>query len=263
VEELLNFMLFNPFARSRWDGCLLDAEEGSGVDRGREKELGVGACVIMLLEGLLDRFTAQTHRLITGLVRSSLQDNWSSLDAGSTGNLLSVVALLPGTCRRGDRSGLQEVPVLEVLQFIYGRPVFRGKFAGIVSGWLEAFSNEQLDSLAGVLLDFIGQAGAGEEEVAQAELELLMSCCQCLNKIVSTRTAAIDLRGLVQRVLPVSLGIFQRIDSPEVLWPMVSLLSNVIVKVDFHAQLIVSAVDPARLSLLIGNQSPTLVEALC
>jgi hypothetical protein len=73
VEQLLNFLLFNPYARSKWDGCPLDPEEGAGVDRGKEKELGLGACVVMLLEALLERFTTQTHGLITGLVLSCLQ----------------------------------------------------------------------------------------------------------------------------------------------------------------------------------------------
>jgi hypothetical protein len=41
-----------------------------------------------------------------------------------------------------------------------------------------------------------------------------MNCCQCLNKVVVQRTAAIDLRSLVQRVVPVALGIFQIIDNP-------------------------------------------------
>jgi hypothetical protein len=44
---------------------------------------------------------------------------------------------------------------------------------------------------------------------------------------------------------------------------MVSLLSNVLMKVDFDAKLLVSSVDPSKLSLLIVNQSPTLIEALC
>lgn len=123
-----------------------------------------------------------------------------------------MVGLLPATSRKGDRTALQDVPVLEVLQFIYGRPIFRSKFAGIVSGWLDAFSNTQLDSLAGVLLDFIGQASEGDED--EEQLELLTSCCQCLNKIVSQKAAAIDLRALIVRVLPVALNIFQNIESP-------------------------------------------------
>lgn len=81
------------------------------------------------------------------------------MDEASTGNLLSVLALLPSTAKKNDRAALQEVPILQVLQFIYSHPQHRGKFAGLVAGWLEAFTNEQLDPLAGVLLDFIGQAG--------------------------------------------------------------------------------------------------------
>lgn len=86
-----------------------------------------------------------------------------------------------------------------------------------------------------------------------------MNCCQCLNKVVVQRTAAIDLRALVQRVVPVALGIFQIIDNPEILWPMVTLISNTIVKVDFDTNLIINSIDPEKLMLLIKNQSTLLV----
>jgi len=58
-----------------------------------------------------------------------------------------------------------------------------------------------------------------------------MGCCQCLNKIILQRSAAIDMQQAIQRVVPVSLMIFQKIDTPSVLWPMVTLISNIIVKV--------------------------------
>jgi hypothetical protein len=73
------------------------------------------------------------------------------------------------------------------------------------------------------------------------------------------RTAAIDLRALVQRVVPLALGIFQIIDNPEILWPMVTLISNTIVKVDFDTNLIINSIDPEKLMLLIKNQSTLLV----
>lgn len=109
-----------------------------------------------------------------------------------------------------------------------------------------------------MLLNFIENESSGEEEV-----DVLMGCCQCLNKIILQRSAAIDLQNAIQRVVPVSLVVFQKIDNPEVLWPMVTLISNIITKVEFNTQLIVAAVDSYKLSLLIANQSPTLIEALC
>lgn len=88
---------------------------------------------------------------------------------------------------------------------------------------------------------------------------MLSSCCQCLNKIVSQRGTALDLRSLVQRVFPVALGIFQHVSAPSVLWPMVSLLSNLMMRVELDAKLLVASVDPSRLGLLVSNPSPTLV----
>lgn len=62
--------------------------------------------------------------------------NWTNLDEPSTGNLLSVLALLPSTAKKNDRAVLQEVPILQVLQFIYSHPQHRAKFANLVAGWL-------------------------------------------------------------------------------------------------------------------------------
>jgi hypothetical protein len=92
---------------------------------------------------------------------------------------------------------------------------------------------------------------------------VLMGCCQCLNKIILQRSGAIDMQNAIQRVVPVSLLVFQKIDNPEVLWPMVTLISNIIVKVEFNSQLIVNSIDSSKLSLLISNDSSVLIEALC
>lgn len=58
-----------------------------------------------------------------------------------------------------------------------------------------------------------------------------MGCCHCLNKVITLRANAIDLSKTIQRVVPVALLVFQTVDNPEVLWPMVTLVSNIILKV--------------------------------
>lgn len=86
---------------------------------------------------------------------NSIKNDWKNLDNITIGNLLSAIAILPSTCKKNEVSRLQQIPILEVLKFIYTNPSFKIKFAGIVSGWIDAFSNEQLNSITGVLLDFI------------------------------------------------------------------------------------------------------------
>lgn len=100
VEQLLNFLLFNPFTRSSREHSYFDLEEGSGVDRGKEKELGIEACVVLVIEGLLERFTSHTHGLVASLIFKLMQSNWTSLDKISISNLLSVIAILPATCKK-------------------------------------------------------------------------------------------------------------------------------------------------------------------
>ena len=58
-----------------------------------------------------------------------------------------------------------------------------------------------------------------------------MRCCECLNKVIKTRVGVIDLGYAIQKVIPIALHVLQSVDNPEVLWPMVTLVSNIILKV--------------------------------
>ena len=62
-----------------------------------------------------------------------------------------------------------------------------------------------------------------------------MGCSECLNKVIKTRSDVLNLSATIQRVVPVALLVFQRVDNPEVLWPMVNLVSNIILKVEFNS----------------------------
>lgn len=44
---------------------------------------------------------------------------------------------------------------------------------------------------------------------------------------------------------------------------MVTLVSQIILKVEFNSELIVRAIDSQKLALLVADRSPVLVEALC
>jgi hypothetical protein len=104
--------------------------------------------------------------LIKGLILFSIKsinklnlDEWKNLDSRSQNNLFSVLALLPATARGQDIQSLQEIPVLDILQHIYSTQTYKLRFATVVSGWLNAFSNEQLSALTEVLLNFIESEG--------------------------------------------------------------------------------------------------------
>lgn len=56
--------------------------------------------MVLVIEGLLERFTTQTHGLIAALTFKLMQSNWTSLDKISISNLLSVIAILPSTCKK-------------------------------------------------------------------------------------------------------------------------------------------------------------------
>ena len=57
-----------------------------------------------------------------------------------------------------------------------------------------------------------------------------MHSCQALNKIVNKKGHLVDISVLIQKIFPVSVGLFAKTDNPDVLWPMVALISNLITK---------------------------------
>lgn len=57
-----------------------------------------------------------------------------------------------------------------------------------------------------------------------------MQSAQALNKIVTLKSQVIDLASIIKQLFPVAANMFTKIDNPEVLWPMVNLISNVITK---------------------------------
>jgi hypothetical protein len=177
-------------------------------------------------------------------------------------NLLGVVAVLPSVHKK-QSSQLQQFPVLEVLQFIFTTPAFKAKFAPIVAGWLDCFSATQIAELTQVLLSFMEQEAARAGQQGEEELEVLAGCCQCLNKVTVHRPEALDLQQVVARVVPVSLQVLGRVDDPEVLWPVVTLISTVISRAELKGDVLVRSIEGGNLSLLVQNDSDVLVEALC
>ena len=91
-----------------------------------------------------------------------------------------------------------------------------------------------------VLLGFMEQeAGQVKED---DNVDTLMGCCQCLNKIIVQKGQAIDLQTVVERSVPISLFVLGVVQNPEVLWPMVNLVSNIVSRVEFKSEVIVKSI---------------------
>ncbi len=68
-----------------------------------------------------------------------------------------------------------------------------------------------------------------------------MQSAQALNKIVSLKFQVIDLANIIKLLFPVAINMFNKFDNPDVLWPMVNLISNVITKTEFNTEIIVNS----------------------
>ena len=61
-------------------------------------------------------------------------------------------------------------------------------------------------------------------------MEILLYSCYSLNKIVALRTSAMDCGYVLHKVFPVAIKVFNRTDNPEILWPLITLISTLLTK---------------------------------
>ena len=94
----------------------------------------------------------------------------------------------------------------------------------MITGWLDIFTNEQLSQLIEALLNYVTQGAQ------QNNMEMLLYSCFSLNKIVSLRTAAVDCGYVLHKVFPVAITVFNHTDNPEILWPLITLISSLLTK---------------------------------
>ena len=62
-----------------------------------------------------------------------------------------------------------------------------------------------------VLLAFMEQEA---NIVREEELDVLVGCCQCLNKMVLQRSDSLNLQQIVERAMPISILVLGRVDNP-------------------------------------------------
>jgi hypothetical protein len=62
---------------------------------------------------------------------------------------------LPNSCKKEAAQALRDFPVMQILEFVYKTASIKMRFAPIVAGWMDTFDNQQISSLATVLLSFM------------------------------------------------------------------------------------------------------------
>jgi hypothetical protein len=102
------------------------------------------------------------------------------------------------------------------------------RIPALIAGWFDYFSNEQLGQLINVLLEFIQ---------TEKETNMVLHCCQSLDRIIVTRKYVLN-GEVIRKIFPIAINTFQNAENPEILWPMVNLISNIIIKCEFDSSII-------------------------
>lgn len=60
--------------------------------------------------------------------------------------------------------------------------------------------------------------------------------------MILVRADSLDIHQIVEKAVPISLHVLGRVDNPEVLWPMVNLVANVISRVELRSEVLVKSI---------------------
>lgn len=93
------------------------------------------------------------------------------------------------------------------------------------------------------------------------DTSLVLHCCQSLDKIITTKKYLLNV-DIIKKIFPIAILTFEKTDSPQVLWPMVNLVSNIIIQCEFDSDIILQSLQDNTLSVLISSNSSLLIEAL-
>lgn len=193
--------------------------------------------------------------MIIGSFKSKIKiylDEFQGIDPLILNNIFGVLALLPRTIKKNAIHTLNDIPIVEILGFLYQNPVYKSKIPTLIAGWFDYFTNEQLIELIRVLLDFIQN---------ESDTSLLLACCQSLDKIIVTKKNLLNA-DIISKIIPIAIRTFEKTDYPQVLWPMVNLISNLIIQCEFDSDIILNSLQNNTLSVLISSSSTILIEAL-
>lgn len=58
--------------------------------------------------------------LIYSLINNCIENNWTNIDDLTIANFLSIIAVLPKSCKRNQMNDLAKFPIITVLQYAHG-----------------------------------------------------------------------------------------------------------------------------------------------
>lgn len=85
-----------------------------------EKDLTVHVCGTLFVEALIERFTEKILSNSYAMLSTCIENQWGNVDESTLINFLSILSILPKSCRKNQLTNLTQFPIISVLQFAHG-----------------------------------------------------------------------------------------------------------------------------------------------
>lgn len=223
LENLLGHAITNVLAIREHE-----LEVGSGVEdednKIDDRDNTIFNLTMFLVDTMFVRFVPFALNLFNGLLTSSVSKNFAGLDDATLNSMFAVLSIVPKACRGGQLQEFKRsVPIAATIQFIHSAGRFKDKFALLCCKWLDSFGPAEVKSILEVLLQYLEH---------EQRVETILECCLAVKTIILAKPDQLDLGFAVQKILPVAINLCSSVDNTQVLWPMLTLITKILSKVD-------------------------------
>lgn len=210
---------------------LLTDEEPDGIDQTNDElDCALRKIALSLIEQLVTTFSEESLDLIHKLTERMVTDQLAA-DIKTKDSIVSVVGLLPHLYLKtgvAKSSWMNIEPVLKWMaskgkEFIF----FSRRYPMLVRMWTDIIDSETIRTFVGPLCELM----------ASNDIVTKYSCISALKKIIKLeKEDKLPLMDILACVVPAILYICDNLNNPQLIWPVISILTNIMDKSKLSAQ---------------------------
>ncbi|CAD8140678.1 unnamed protein product [Paramecium pentaurelia] len=241
------------------DEELIEQEEDLTIDDAKnEMQCPIFTICLICQDQLMQRFPELFIQKITEIMQQLINSNFNA----SQQILESFFALLGSTPRLTTKLKIQPIQIQPVLQYLIKTNTVQcqRRFAFLCRNYCNCFSDSELPQILEYARLLLSNS---QDQIVQ--YQTLM----CIKSIIQYLGPNFDFRNITffEQVAPVIVKLLCNLQKSNILWPLLSLLENLIQKYSEtnvnSMQILVKVIENSDIILLMKTKSLLLIGALC
>ncbi|KAL4479579.1 hypothetical protein ABPG72_018565 [Tetrahymena utriculariae] len=258
IQKILpyNFQQMNELSKN--DDIIEKDDENYMDDAVNEIDNSLYSITMCMTEQVLQRFAEKCLILLKGLMSQLQQSNFTNVSSDIQESIFSIMGLVPKVCKKNNINPNNLFDFVGLLKYLYNNQK-QMNFAArripiLVTRWIEYLPQNIQVEIAGIVSQIIYD---------HQEPYIRYECCMCLSEIIKTE-ANLDYSVMIDKIAPIIVQLFTCFEVANVLWRLISFLSNILKKCQAenqHQQLLL-VLQNSQLNVILNTDSELLKGAL-